>query len=148
MGTGAAPAGNNTFTYYSSPNGNTVEYTSDLEEVDEASWQPQVYTPGLEVMDQWGTGRIITGNKPHAEMAPDKGPMAGARMISTALIVGGGVGGMTAAIALARRGVEVTLIDADPTWQRSTAPGSASPGYHCEAFEDLGILDEVRARVM
>lgn len=72
-GPGRHTAGNNTFTYYSSPNGNTVEYTSDLEEVDEASWQPQVYTPGLEVMDQWGTGRIIAGNQPHAEMAPDKG---------------------------------------------------------------------------
>lgn len=72
-GPGRHTAGNNTFTYYSSPNGNTVEYTSDLDEVDEASWQPTVYTPGLEVMDQWGTGRIIPGNKPHAEMAPDKG---------------------------------------------------------------------------
>ena len=72
-GPGRHTAGNNTFTYYSTPNGNTVEYTSDLAEVDEASWQPTVYTPGLEVMDQWGTGRIITGNKPHAEMAPDKG---------------------------------------------------------------------------
>ncbi|MBO9580433.1 MAG: VOC family protein [Sphingobium sp.] len=72
-GPGRHTAGNNTFTYYSTPNGNTVEYTSDLEEVDEASWQPTVYTPGLEVMDQWGTGRIIAGNKPHAEMSPDKG---------------------------------------------------------------------------
>lgn len=72
-GPGRHTAGNNTFTYYTSPNGNTVEYTSDLEEVDEASWEPQIYKPGLEVMDQWGTGRIIPGNKPHAEMAPDKG---------------------------------------------------------------------------
>lgn len=72
-GPGRHTAGNNTFSYYSSPNGNTVEYTSDLEEVDEATWEPTVYTPGLEVMDQWGTGRIIPGNKPHAEMSPDKG---------------------------------------------------------------------------
>lgn len=72
-GPGRHTAGNNTFTYYSSPNQNTVEYTSDLEEVDEATWEPQVYKPGLEVMDQWGTGRIIPGNKPHAEMSPDKG---------------------------------------------------------------------------
>lgn len=70
-GPGRHTAGNNTFTYYTTPGGNTVEYTSDLEEVDEATWQPKVHTPGLETMDQWGTGRIIPGNKPHAEMAPD-----------------------------------------------------------------------------
>ncbi|CCA94030.1 MULTISPECIES: VOC family protein [unclassified Novosphingobium] len=72
-GPGRHTAGNNTFSYYSTPNDNTVEYTSDLETVDEESWQPTVYKPGLEVMDQWGTGRIIPGNRPHAEMAPDKG---------------------------------------------------------------------------
>lgn len=72
-GPGRHTAGNNTFTYYTTPNGNTVEYTSDLEEVDEETWQPTVYTPGLETMDQWGTGRIISGNKPHAELAPDPG---------------------------------------------------------------------------
>ncbi len=72
-GPGRHTAGNNTFTYYSTPGGNTVEFTSDLEEVDEASWQPTVYKPSLEIMDQWGTGRIITGNKPHAEMEADKG---------------------------------------------------------------------------
>lgn len=72
-GPGRHTAGNNTFSYYSTPNGNTVEYTSDLEEVNEETWEPTVYTPGLEVMDQWGTGRIIPGNKPHAEMSPDKG---------------------------------------------------------------------------
>jgi len=72
-GPGRHTAGNNTFSYYSTPNRNTVEYTSDLEMVDEGSWQPTVYTPGLEVMDQWGTGRIIAGNKPHAEMSPDAG---------------------------------------------------------------------------
>lgn len=72
-GPGRHTAGNNTFTYYTTPNGNTVEYTSDLEEVDESTWQPTVYTPGLETMDRWGTGRIISGTKPHAEIAPDPG---------------------------------------------------------------------------
>jgi 2,3-dihydroxy-p-cumate/2,3-dihydroxybenzoate 3,4-dioxygenase len=72
-GPGRHTAGNNTFTYYTSPNGNTVEYTSDLEEVDEATWQPKVHTPGLETMDRWGTGRIIPGTRPHAEMAADPG---------------------------------------------------------------------------
>jgi len=72
-GPGRHTAGNNTFSYYTTPNGNTVEYTSDLEEVDEETWQPQVYEPTPAITDQWGTGRIIPGNVPHAEMSPDAG---------------------------------------------------------------------------
>lgn len=72
-GPGRHTAGNNTFTYYLTPNGNAVEYTSDLEEVDEATWQPTVYEATPAITDQWGTGRILTGNVPHAEMTPDKG---------------------------------------------------------------------------
>lgn len=72
-GPGRHTAGNNTFTYYLTPNGNAVEYTSDLEEVDEETWQPKVYEATPAITDQWGTGRIITGNVPHAEMTPDKG---------------------------------------------------------------------------
>jgi 2,3-dihydroxy-p-cumate/2,3-dihydroxybenzoate 3,4-dioxygenase len=72
-GPGRHTAGNNTFTYYLTPNGNAVEYTSDLEEVDEDTWQPTVYEATPAITDQWGTGRILTGNVPHAEMTPDKG---------------------------------------------------------------------------
>ena len=72
-GPGRHTAGNNTFSYYLTPNGNAVEYTSDLEEVDEATWQVTRYEPGPNTIDQWGTGRIITGTVPHAEMQPDKG---------------------------------------------------------------------------
>ena len=71
-GPGRHTAGNNTFTYYLTPNGNAVEYTSDLEEVGD-DWQPTVYEFSPSITDQWGTGRIISGNVPHAEMQPDKG---------------------------------------------------------------------------
>jgi catechol 2,3-dioxygenase-like lactoylglutathione lyase family enzyme len=72
-GPGRHTAGNNTFSYYLTPNGNAVEYTSDLEEVDDETWQPTTYEATPAITDQWGTGRIITGNVPHAEMVPDKG---------------------------------------------------------------------------
>jgi 2,3-dihydroxy-p-cumate/2,3-dihydroxybenzoate 3,4-dioxygenase len=72
-GPGRHTAGNNTFTYYLTPNGNAVEYTSDLEEVDDDDWQPTTYEMNPGVTDQWGTGRIIPGNVPHAEMKPDEG---------------------------------------------------------------------------
>jgi 2,3-dihydroxy-p-cumate/2,3-dihydroxybenzoate 3,4-dioxygenase len=72
-GPGRHTAGNNAFTYYLTPNGNAVEYTSDLEEVDEATWQPTTYAFSPAITDLWGTGRIIPGNVPHAELSADKG---------------------------------------------------------------------------
>ena len=72
-GPGRHTAGNNTFTYYLTPNGNAVEYTSDLEVIDEATWRPTTYPFDPSITDQWGTGRIIPGNVPHAELAADAG---------------------------------------------------------------------------
>lgn len=72
-GPGRHTAGNNTFSYYLTPNGTAVEYTSDLENVDEASWVPMTYAMKPDITDQWGTGRIIAGNVPHQTMDADKG---------------------------------------------------------------------------
>lgn len=72
-GPGRHTAGNNTFSYYTTPNGVTVEYTSDLEEVDEATWRPTVYEFRPNVVDQWETGRIIPGEAPHGDLKPDAG---------------------------------------------------------------------------
>ena len=66
-------------------------------------------------------------------------------MIDRALIIGGGIGGMTAAIALQRAGVAVDLIDADPQW-RVYGAGISVTGLSLRAFSDLGILDEIRQR--
>ncbi|MGX7894927.1 FAD-dependent oxidoreductase [Tsuneonella sp. HG222] len=66
-------------------------------------------------------------------------------MIESALVVGGGVGGMSAALALARLGVAVELVDADPQW-RAYGAGISVTGLSLRAFDDLGILDEVRER--
>ncbi len=71
-GPGRHTAGNNTFTYYLTPNGNAVEYTSDLEECGD-DWVPNTYEMRPDITDQWGTGRIIMGNVPHQTMDADKG---------------------------------------------------------------------------
>jgi len=55
-GPGRHTAGNNTFSYFVTPAGFAVEYTAELEEIDEASWAPHVYEPAPGIMDQWGTG--------------------------------------------------------------------------------------------
>ncbi len=55
-GPGRHMAGNNTFSYFLDPHGNTVEYTTELEQLDEDSWHPHLYdfTDPM-VSDQWGT---------------------------------------------------------------------------------------------
>lgn len=70
-GPGRHTAGNNTFSYFTTPNGFAVEYTSDLEDVDFESHQHQVHVPGPQVMDQWGIGVGGPQTMPHPE--PDKG---------------------------------------------------------------------------
>lgn len=55
-GPGRHLAGDNTFSYFLDPHGNTVEYTTELEQVDEDRWHPTVYDlEDPETADQWGT---------------------------------------------------------------------------------------------
>lgn len=70
-GPGRHTAGNNTFSYFTTPAGFAVEYTSELEEVDFEGHQPQVHVPGPKVMDQWGIGTGGPQTMPHPET--DKG---------------------------------------------------------------------------
>jgi len=59
-GPGRHLAGNNTFSYFLDPHGNTMEYTTELERIDEDTWHPHVYDFSQpEVADQWGTANAI-----------------------------------------------------------------------------------------
>jgi len=64
--------------------------------------------------------------------------------IATALVVGGGIGGMAAAISLAERGVAVDLIDIDPAW-RVYGAGITITGPTLRAYRHLGLLDAIKA---
>jgi catechol 2,3-dioxygenase-like lactoylglutathione lyase family enzyme len=66
-GPGRHTAGNNTFSYFVSPAGFAVEYTSELEEVDFENWEAQVHIPGPLVMDQWSVGVGGPQTMPHPE---------------------------------------------------------------------------------
>jgi catechol 2,3-dioxygenase-like lactoylglutathione lyase family enzyme len=68
-GPGRHTAGNNAFSYFTTPNGFAVEYTADLEEVDFEAHEPTVHVPGPRVMDQWGIGVGGPQTMPHP--APD-----------------------------------------------------------------------------
>jgi len=65
--------------------------------------------------------------------------------IATALVVGGGIGGMATAISLAERGVAVDLIDLDPDW-RVYGAGITITGPTLRAYRRLGLLDAIKAK--
>lgn len=64
--------------------------------------------------------------------------------INSVLVTGGGVAGMTAAIMLARAGLTVKLVDADPNW-RALGAGVTLNGGALRAFHRIGLLDRVLA---
>jgi len=63
----------------------------------------------------------------------------------TFLVIGGGVGGMSAAISLRQAGAAVDLIDIDPHW-RALGAGMTITGPTLRAFDRLGVLDGVRRK--
>lgn len=64
--------------------------------------------------------------------------------VRSALIVGGGFTGLTTAIALAQRGVAVTLVDKAPAWAR-VGHGLTIQGNALRVFKEIGVIDEVLA---
>jgi 2-polyprenyl-6-methoxyphenol hydroxylase-like FAD-dependent oxidoreductase len=57
------------------------------------------------------------------------------------LAIGGGIGGLTAAVALCRRGFAVTVIERDPAWS-VYGVGIIQQGNVLRAAKALGILDQ------
>ena len=58
------------------------------------------------------------------------------------LVIGGGIGGMAAAISLRKQGHAVDLVELDPNWQVAGA-GITISGPTLRAFAALGIVDDV-----
>jgi catechol 2,3-dioxygenase-like lactoylglutathione lyase family enzyme len=73
-GPGRHTAGNNTFAYFMTPGGNVLEYTAEVQRIDESTWQPTIYEPGPQITDQWGTGAVFGGGPQKlGHPAPDPG---------------------------------------------------------------------------
>jgi 2-polyprenyl-6-methoxyphenol hydroxylase-like FAD-dependent oxidoreductase len=64
--------------------------------------------------------------------------------IRRVLVVGGGVGGLTLAAILARRGVEVVLIERRPAFD-IPGVGLGQPANALRVYDTLGVLEEIRA---
>jgi len=69
-GPGRHTAGDNIFSYFTTPAEFAVEYTAELERVDDATWQPTVHTPSPQLMDQWGVGVGGPQTMPHPSADP------------------------------------------------------------------------------
>jgi 2-polyprenyl-6-methoxyphenol hydroxylase-like FAD-dependent oxidoreductase len=65
--------------------------------------------------------------------------------IRRVLVVGAGVGGLTAAATFARRGVEVVLIERRPAFD-IPGVGLGQPANALRVYDTLGVLDEILAR--
>lgn len=61
------------------------------------------------------------------------------------LIVGGGIGGLSAAIALRRKGIEVDLVELQPEWN-VYGVGIVQQGNVVRAMAELGIADQCLAQ--
>ena len=64
--------------------------------------------------------------------------------IRRVLVVGGGVGGLTAAACFARRGVEVVLAERRPAFD-IPGVGLGQPANALRVYDTLGVLDEILA---
>jgi 2-polyprenyl-6-methoxyphenol hydroxylase-like FAD-dependent oxidoreductase len=71
------------------------------------------------------------------DVTPEPGPA-----VKDVLIIGGGIGGMSAAIAFGKRGIKTTVVERDGRWE------GANIGFKyrgLQALQELGILDPVVA---
>ena len=71
-GPGRHTAGDNTFAYFVSPAGNVLEYTAELETIDDATWTARVYPRSFDTIDQWGTSKLA-GPVEHGVPVADPG---------------------------------------------------------------------------
>jgi 2-polyprenyl-6-methoxyphenol hydroxylase-like FAD-dependent oxidoreductase len=62
--------------------------------------------------------------------------------IRRVLVVGGGVGGLTAAATFARRGVDVVLIERRPSFE-IPGVGLGQPANALRVYDTIGVLDEI-----
>jgi 2-polyprenyl-6-methoxyphenol hydroxylase-like FAD-dependent oxidoreductase len=65
--------------------------------------------------------------------------------VSRVLIVGGGITGSVAAIALAQRGIETELAEIHDVWTGGAGHGITLQGNALRSFRLVGVWDEVRA---
>ncbi|MFJ4688444.1 FAD-dependent monooxygenase [Streptomyces sp. NPDC088789] len=74
----------------------------------------------------------------------ERTPVTPATLPPTAVVVGGGIGGLTAAVALRRQGMRVTVLERAPSLEPVGAAISLAPNS-LRALDVIGLGDEIRA---
>ena len=73
-GIGRHGPGNNVFAYFTDPNDFVIEYTTEVQQIDEATHEPQVWKRVPHLMDRWGTaGPPSTDIRKAMAGVPDQG---------------------------------------------------------------------------
>ena len=65
----------------------------------------------------------------------------GEKAATRALVIGGGIGGLTAAIALRAKGIDVDVIERDPNWS-VYGVGIIQQGNVVRAMAELGLIED------
>ena len=65
--------------------------------------------------------------------------------VNKVLIIGGGFSGMSAAIEMSKRGIQVDLVEIDKNW-RTDGAGISIGGATIRALRQIGVLDEFKAQ--
>ena len=63
------------------------------------------------------------------------------------LVIGGGIGGLTTAIALRRKGFDVEIIEKDPAW-KVYGVGIIQQSNVVRAMDELDLLDQSRVPLL
>ncbi|MBP0595713.1 FAD-dependent oxidoreductase [Paraburkholderia sp. LEh10] len=63
-------------------------------------------------------------------------------LVNKVLIIGGGIGGMSAAILLSRQGIAVDIVEVNPQWAPDGA-GITISGPTLRGLREVGVIDEV-----
>ncbi|MEZ2354391.1 FAD-dependent oxidoreductase [Caballeronia sp. RCC_10] len=63
-------------------------------------------------------------------------------LVNKVLVVGGGIGGMCAAILLSRQGITVDLVEANPRWAADGA-GITISSQSLRGLREVGVVDEI-----
>jgi catechol 2,3-dioxygenase-like lactoylglutathione lyase family enzyme len=114
-GPGRHTAGNNTFTYYTTPTAIRWSTRRTSRKLTRRRGSRRSIRRGLR---RWTSG-APGGSFPETSLMPKWHPIRRCSrcMVASALVIGGGIAGMSAALVLSGQGVAVDLIDADPEWR-------------------------------
>ena len=85
-------------------------------------------------------GKIFGGSRKSTQAADEPTNSAGSKAWSI-LVIGGGIGGLTAGIALRRKGFDVEIIERDPEWS-VYGVGIIQQNNVVRAVAELGVIDD------